>query len=277
MKILTINEIKKAGGVPINTVIQGDCLEIMPYIKQGSIDAIITDPPFGITACKWDTIIPLDVMWIQLKRIIKDKGAIALFGSEPFSSVLRMSNIENFKYDWYWRKPRGTGHLNAKKMPMNDTEIISVFYKKTCLYNPQFTKGEPYTALKGGKVTKIKIKGSTTYGTFKEGASHRNDNSGFRYPKRGIDFGVVERGTVHPTQKPVKLIEYLIKTYTNEGDTVLDFTAGSFTTAVAAENLKRNWICIEKEKKYCEIGRERIIKNRGLFHQEYITCEARNE
>ena len=236
----------------------GDCLELMKDIPDGSVDLVLTDPPYGTTACKWDSVIPFEPMWEQLNRIIKPNGAICLFGSEPFSSALRMSNIKNFKYDWVWQKPRGTGHLNSKKQPLRDVENISVFYKKQCMYNPQYGYGKPYSALKGGKKTKISESGKTTYGTFMNGAEYRNDNSGFRYPKQVIKFGVVERGTVHPTQKPVALLEYLIKTYTNEDETVLDNCMGSGSTGVACVNTNRRFIGIELDDKYFEIAKRRI-------------------
>ena len=169
-----------------------------------------------------------------------------------------MSNIKNFKYDWVWKKPRGTGHLNSKKQPLRDVENVSVFYKKQCTYNPQYSIGEPYSALKGGKMSKVSESGVTTYGKFMNGAEYRNDNNGFRYPKQVLEFGVVERGTLHPTQKPVALLEYLIRTYTNEGETVLDFTMGSGSTGVACVNTNRNFIGIELDDGYFEIARKRI-------------------
>ena len=229
---------------------KGDCLEVMKSIPDNSIDAIITDPPYGTTACKWDSVIPFDLMWEQLNRIIKPNGAIVLFGSEPFSSALRMSNIKNYKYDWIWKKPKGTGHLNAKRMPMNDVETISVFYRKQCIYNPQFTEGEPYKA-KSGK---------SSFDGYGKDNRKGNDNKGKRYPKRLLEFNVVERNTLHPTQKPVELMEYLIKTYTNENETVLDFTMGSGSTGVAAGNTNRNFIGIEMDNKYFDIATERINK-----------------
>ena len=229
---------------------KGDCLEVMKSIPDNSIDAIITDPPYGTTACKWDSVIPFDLMWEQLNRIIKPNGAIVLFGSEPFSSALRMSNIKNYKYDWIWKKPKGTGHLNAKRMPMNDVETISVFYRKQCIYNPQFTEGEPYKA-KSGK---------SSFDGYGKDNRKGNDNKGKRYPKRLLEFNVVERNTLHPTQKPVDLMEYLIKTYTNENETVLDFTMGSGSTGVAAGNTNRNFIGIEMDNKYFDIATERINK-----------------
>ena len=228
----------------------GDCLEVMKTIESGSIDAIITDPPYGTTACKWDSVIDFELMWEQLNRIIKPNGAIVLFGSEPFSSALRMSNIKNYKYDWIWKKPKGTGHLNAKRMPMNDVETISVFYRKQCIYNPQFTEGEPYKA-KSGK---------SSFDGYGKDNRKGNDNKGKRYPKRLLEFNVVERNTLHPTQKPVDLMEYLIKTYTNENETVLDFTMGSGSTGVAAGNTNRNFIGIEMDNKYFDIATERINK-----------------
>ena len=235
-----------------------DCLKVMAAIPSGSIDAIITDPPFGTTNCTWDNVIPFAPMWEQLKRITKKNGAIVLFGSQPFTSALVMSNVKMFKYDWCWRKPRGTGHLNAKKQPLRDKEDILVFYQKQANYNPQYADGLPYSKLKGGKNARVSEKGATTYGAFMNGADFRNDNNGTRCPKQVIEFGVVERDTLHPTQKPVALMEYLIKTYTNEGEIVLDFTMGSGTTGVAAVNLKRDFIGIELDKGYFDIAQARI-------------------
>lgn len=227
-------------------LMKGDCLERMKEIPDGSIDMVLTDPPYGTTACKWDSIIPLQPMWEQLKRIIKPNGAIVMTASQPFTSVLICSNLSWFKYDWVWRKPKGTGHLNAKKMPMKDKEDIVVFYKKPCIYNPQFTSGSPYKD-KAGKDHSSNTSMTDSYGNY---TNFRNDNDGKRYPKQVLEFGVVERGTVHPTQKPVELMEYMIKTYTNEGDTILDFTFGSGATIKAASTLNRKSIGIENGK--CE-------------------------
>jgi len=202
----------------------------------------------GTTACKWDSVIPFDAMWGRLNKLIKPNGAVVLFGSEPFSSALRMSNIKDYKYDWVWKKPRGTGHLNAKRQPLRDVENISVFYKKQCDYYPQFSKGAPYNAKSG----------ASQFEGYGKDNREGNDNSGFRYPKQVLEFGVVERGTVHPTQKPVALIEYLIRTYTNEGETVLDFTMGSGTTGVACVNLNREFIGIELDEGYFKIAENRI-------------------
>ena len=233
---------------------KGDCLELMKSIPDGSIDAIITDPPYGTTACKWDSVIPFDLMWEQLNRIIKPNGAIVLFGSEPFSSALRMSNIKNYKYDWKWQKNNSTGFLNAKKQPLNDNEDVCVFYKKQCFYNPQKIKAE--------KVYNrgfVKRKKSDVYGKEKD---FLQTDSGLRYPKRIQYFNNNETNKqLHPTQKPVALIEYLIKTYTNEGELILDFTMGSGSTMVACQNTNRNGIGIEQDDKYFEIAKQRIKQN----------------
>lgn len=219
-------------------LMQGDCLERMKEIPDGSVDLILTDPPYGTTACKWDSVIPLEAMWEQLKRIIKPNGAIVMTAAQPFTSVLVSSNLKMFKYDWVWKKPKGTGHLNAKKQPMRDKEDIIVFYQKQCTYNPQFKEGKPYKEKSGWKGTK----GYEGYGVDKRTG---NDNDGKRYPKQVLEFVGVERNTIHPTQKPVALMEYLIKTYTNGGETILDFTMGSGATIKAANNLNRNAIGIE--------------------------------
>jgi site-specific DNA-methyltransferase (adenine-specific) len=231
----------------------------MKSIPDESIDAIITDPPYGTTACKWDSVIPFDLMWEQLNRIIKPNGAIVLFGSEPFSSALRMSNIKNYKYDWIWDKKRCTGFLNAKKQPLRNNEIISVFYKKQPTYNPQ-----PYKKNTIGNMGKRVHKQYDGYGLF---GKVENDNlNEFGYPRTLLTQITVinnlskDKSGFHPTQKPVELMEYLIKTYTNEGETVLDFTMGSGTTGVAAKNLNRNFIGIEMDENYFKIAEERINK-----------------
>ncbi len=238
----------------MNKVIQGDCLEEMMDIDEKSIDAIICDPPYGTTACKWDTVIPFNEMWQNLNRVIKPNGAIVLFGSEPFSSALRMSNIKNYKYDWVWDKVNISNPMLSKKQPLNNIELISIFYKKQSSYNPQMTKGIIWN--RGGKGAKfsenktmgIKIKRMCV-----------SDTSDLKYPKRILKFSNANRTNIlHPTQKPVALMEYLIKTYTNEGETVLDFTAGSGSTGVACKNLNRNFILIEKEQKYIDIIEKRL-------------------
>ena len=243
---------------------KGDCLELMKDIPDGSVDAIITDPPYGTTKCKWDSVIPFDLMWNQLNRIIKPNGAIVLFGSEPFSSALRMSNIKNYKYDWKYRKQQGTGFLNAKKQPLRDTEDIIVFYKKQCLYNPQMR----YTGITRKGIVKAKEKNLDDY-VYRKGIIGKTvyKDNGYKYPlttlenlydKNRFDSSKEKRKDRHPTQKPVALIEYLIKTYTHENETVLDFTMGSGSTGVACKNLNRKFIGIELDETYFNIAKERI-------------------
>jgi DNA modification methylase len=224
-------------------LIHGDCLEKLKDIETQSIDLILTDPPYGTTKCKWDSIIPFEPMWNELKRIIKDNGCIALFGSEPFSSALRMSNIKNFKYDWIWKKTNVMGFLNAKKRPLKEIEIISIFNSK--IYKPQNLQKNLKGKNRRGKNTDVL------------GKYEAINNSEFtNYPKTIIKFKS-ERG-LHPTQKPVALLEYLTKTYTNEKDTVLDFTMGSGSTGVAAKNLNREFIGIELDPSYFKIAEDRI-------------------
>ena len=230
----------------------GDCLEVMKLIPDKSIDAIITDPPYGTTQCKWDSVIPFEPMWEQLNRIIKDNGAIVLFGSEPFSSALRMSNINNYKYDWIWKKDRTTGHLNAKKQPLRNIEKISVFYKKQTRYNPVMTIGKESHSV-GKAINEKKCKTNNLYGDFKR----VNRKGNLKYPRQILDYKK-PHPPIHPTQKPVALMEYLIKTYTNELETVLDFTMGSGTTGVACCNLNRDFIGIERDKNYFKIAEQRI-------------------
>ena len=229
----------------------GDCLEVMKLITYKSIDAIITDPPYGTTACKWDTVIPFEPMWEQLNRIIKPNGAIALFGSEPFSSLLRVSNLKNYKYDWIWEKEMGTGFGNANRQPLRNIENIPVFYKKQPIYNPQKTKGKPYKAASNGGNHKTSV--------YADGGLNpiETNNNGDRFPKQVIKISR-DKNKLHPTQKPVALMEYLIKTYTNEGETVLDFTFGSGSTGVACVNTNRNFIGIELDKTYFDIATKRI-------------------
>ena len=222
-------------------LINGDCLEEMKNIPDGSVDMVLTDPPYGTTACKWDSVIPFEPMWEQLKRVIKPNGAIVLFGSEPFSSFLRVSNIEGYKYDWIWEK-RPVNFLNAKKQPLRKTERISVF--NGGIYNPQ---GLVYCE-------RVNKRSNSTETNRKHGKS--NVSKFTNYPTDVLKF-IGERG-LHPTQKPVALMEYLIKTYTNEGETVLDFTMGSGTTGVACVNMNRKFIGIELEDEYFSAAKERI-------------------
>ena len=230
-------------------LLKGDCLEIMKSIPSGSIDAIITDPPYGTTACKWDSVIDFKLMWEQLNRIIKPNGAIVLFGSEPFSSALRMSNIKNYKYDWIWDKKLGGNSMLVKKQPSRVVENIMVFNKHN--YYPQMEER--------GKPVYKNNKNKATY----ESANKHNDKAlrvknNIYYPKSIISIYNNRRGKVHPTQKPVELMEYLIKTYTKENETVLDFTIGSGSTGVACVNINRNFIGIEQDENYFDIAKKRI-------------------
>lgn len=232
----------------------GDCLDRMKEIPDKSVDMVLCDLPYGTTALKWDVVIPFDEMWEQVSRVTKERSAICLFGSEPFSSALRVSNKEMYRYDWIWEKSRATLFQHANKMPMKKHEIISVFYKKLPTYNPQFTEGKPYkdnrTLRKG--LTDIVLGGI-------ERVKSPVDNPGRRYPVSIIDgFCDFKDMGHHPTQKPVPLLQYLIKTYTNPGETVLDFTMGSGSTGVAAKNLGRNFIGIERDESYFEIAKKRI-------------------
>ena len=232
------------------TIKQGDCLEKMKDIPDKSIDMILCDLPYGTTACKWDVVIPFEPLWEQYERVIKDNGAIVLFGSEPFSSYLRMSNIKNYKYDWVWDKKLGTGFLNSKKQPLRRIENIIVFYKKQCCYYPIMRKGVKRFKGHKGNHSLDKI-----YSDYKA-TNVINDEY---YPTSILEFSnAVKTGKLHPTQKPVSLLEYLIKTYTLEGETVLDNCMGSGSTGVACINTKRNFIGIEKDDKYFEVAKKRI-------------------
>ena len=231
----------------------GDCLDILPTIPDKSIDLILTDPPYGTTACKWDSVIPFKEMWFELKRLTKDNGCIALFGTEPFSSHLRLSNLDWFKYDLIWLKTRPSNVFVAKKRFMNWYEVISIFYNRLPKFNPQFEKGSSYK-----KVNYKQNRENGVYKNIKEKDICVVENNGFRYPKSILNFSNPNHNSLHPTQKPVALLEYLIKTYTNENDTVLDFTMGSGSTGVACPNTNRKFIGIEKNKTYFEIAKERI-------------------
>ena len=230
-------------------LMQGDCLERMKEIPTGSVDMVLTDPPYGTTQNKWDSIIDLTTLWAELKRIVKPNGAIVLFAQTPFDKVLGASNLGMLRYEWIWEKPKATGHLNAKKSPMKSHENILVFYSKPPTYNPQKTLGVPYKG-SGGKSK------NDNYGNFD--AVREGSVDGSRYPRTNISF-THEVKPVHPTQKPVPLMEYMVKTYTNEGETVLDFTAGSFTTGVACRNLNRKFIGIEMDETYYNVAKDRIL------------------
>lgn len=235
----------------LNAVHQGDCLEVMKQIDDNTIDLILCDLPFGTTACKWDTVIPFEPLWEQYNRVIKDNSAILLFSQQPFTTDLVNSNRKYFRYEIIWEKNRSLGFLNAKKMPLRCHEVILVFYKKLPTYNPQFTEGKPYKSKSSGN-------GKPTTSIYRAYTPIRNNNAGTRYPRDVIRINGGDNGRFHPTQKSVFFLEYLIKTYTNKFETVLDNCSGSGSTGVACINTSRNFICIEQEESYVEISRKRI-------------------
>ena len=242
----------------LNKIYNKDCLVGMKDIPDKSIDMILCDLPYGTTKNKWDSIIDLDELWNHYNRIIKDNGAIVLTAQTPFDKVLGVSNLKMLKYEWIWEKTSATGHLNAKKMPMKAHENILVFYKKPPTYNPQKTTGHER------KVSTAKhkrnSKNSSNYGE----SSATTYDSTERYPRSVQLFSTdKQKSSLHPTQKPVALFEYLVKTYTNEGDLVLDNCMGSGTTAVACMNTNRNFIGIELEEKYYNIAKQRIEEADG--------------
>lgn len=240
-----------------------DCLEKMKDIPDGSIDMILCDLPYGTSACKWDSVIPFNELWGHYERIIKDEGVIVLFGSEPFSSNLRLSKLDLYKYDWKWEKPSGANFLNFKYQPAKVHEDIMVFGKMATSYSkkgnmnyfPQMEEGTPYNQKSGRQKNAY---GNSTVRTPIEQVV--TTNKGTRYP-RSIQKFNLDKEKLHPTQKPVALLEYLIKTYTNEGETVLDNCMGSGSTGVACLNTNRNFIGIELDKNYFDIASERLLKN----------------
>ena len=229
---------------------KGDCLEVMQYIPDKSIDMILCDLPYGTTKCVWDTIIPFEPLWEQYNRIIRNNGAIVLTASQPFTSALVMSNIECFKYQYVWDKKIPSGMCNAKIQPMRQHEDILVFIKGKSFYNPQMIKRDK------------PIQSGGMSGSLSAGAKGLNklETKTYeeKYPTTILTFDKIRKGSVHPTQKPVALFEYLIKTYTNENNLVLDNCSGSCTTAIACENTNRKWLCIEQDEKYCEISKKRL-------------------
>lgn len=239
------------------TLYHGDCLDVMATLEAGSFDAIIADLPYGTTACRWDTVIPFEPLWAQYKRLIKPRGAIVLFGSQPFTSALVMSNPKWFKYAWVWEKSKASNFLLARKQPMKVHEDVLVFCDGAPIYYPQKTAGEPYSGEKrAGK------KGSNTdvFNAVPNPAKRAGSKDGSRFP-RTVQYFVTaeaEGTTIHPTQKPVALLEYLIRTYTNEGETVLDNVMGSGTTGVACIQTGRRFVGIEKEAAYFDIAKRRV-------------------
>lgn len=236
---------------------QGDCLELMKDIPDGSVDMVLCDLPYGTTRCKWDTVIPFEPLWEQYNRIVKENGAVVLFAAEPFASMLRLSNIKNYKYDWVWDKVKGTGFLNAKKQPMRCHELLCVFYRKQCTYNPQKTQGHRRKVSTAAH--KANCRKTENYG--QHGLTSYDSTE--RYPRSiQVISADTQKSSLHPTQKPVALLEYLIRTYTNPGDTVLDNCMGSGSTGVACVNTGRNFIGMELDEGYFKVASERIEKNR---------------
>ena len=234
------------------TLYRGDCLDLMDYIPDGSVDMAMCDPPYGTTRNRWDSVIPPEPMWRHLKRIVKPNGAILLCSQDPFTSFLITSNPKLFRYKWVWEKTAPTGHLNANRMPMKWFEEVCCFYQKLPTYNPQLRAGKGYRSRHCGQL-------SSNYGSQRECVTPANDGTQYK-PKDiiGPFCNSNGAGKLHPTQKPVALMEYMIKTYTNEGETVLDFAMGSGTTGVACANLDRNFIGIELDDAYFEIAKQRI-------------------
>ncbi len=238
---------------------QGDCLDWLPKIPDECVDLVLVDPPYGTTACKWDAVIPFEPMWEQLKRVTQPNAAIAFCAGQPFTSALVMSKPKWFKYCWVWKKNKKTGHLNAKKRPMLGHEDIIIFCKGSTEYNPQ--KRQRTTERKAGN--KANSKSNSVYGT--EGESFQDSQSDWLNPDTvlsKIDCVHNSSDRFHPTQKPVELMEYMIRTYTNEGEVVLDFTMGSGTTGIAAKKIDRHFIGIEKDPKYFEIAKKRIAETK---------------
>ena len=243
--------------IELNKIYNEDCLEGMKRIPDGSVDMILCDLPYGTTACKWDTIIPFELLWEQYERVIKDNGAIVLTGQEPFSSHLRMSNIKDYRYDWKWDKVVGSNFINARMMPLKVYEDVMVFYKRQPTYKPQMVLREKRNFRVSGKSVNI----SNSVNGVKQLSGVASDK--MKYPTNKIKINRLEKElnskhVIHPTQKPVALFEYLIKTYTNEGETVLDNCMGSGTTAIACLNTERNLIGFELDKEYFGITQNRI-------------------
>jgi len=254
---------------------KGDCLDVMPTLSEKSVDMILCDLPYGTTQCKWDIIIPFELLWEQYNRLITDNGVIVLFGSEPFSSILRTSNLPMYRYDWIWEKTQATGFLNAKRRPLVSHETISVFYRNQCLYMPQKTTGhKPINSYTKRAYIQNKTE---VYGKVTKDISGGGETD--RFPRSVIKFSSDKQktkldGTIHPTQKPVLLGEYLINTYTNKNNTVLDNTMGSGTFGVSAVNTNRNFIGIEKDcptnaDKYFQIAIRRITEAGGRGIEVY--------
>ena len=243
-------------------LMQGDCLELMQAIPDGSVDMILCDLPYGTTKNKWDCVIPVKPLWEEYKRILKHNGVTVLTATPPFSAMIASENIDNFRYSWYWQKSH-TGQFNAKYTPLKNVEECLVFYTKQPTYNPQFEEGKPY------HIIRKNYKGSECYGTQRD---HESKSDGKRYPKQIIKYTKFPDKREHPTQKPVALLEYLIKTYTNQGEVVLDNCMGSGSTGVACINTGRQFIGIEKDGKWFDVARNRI--EQALKHEDYFSMNS---
>jgi DNA modification methylase len=230
-------------------LLPGDCLKLLPTLLDDSIDMLLVDLPYGTTACKWDSVIPLEPLWAQFNRVCKKNAAMVFTAAQPFTTMLAASNLRHFRYEWIWEKPQGTNPMNAKVMPLKSHENVLVFYRKKPTYNPQMWYSTPYGGF-SSETSKI----GEVYGSAK--SKHRDNPEGSRYPKTVLRFKQ-EKG-LHPTQKPVEMMEYLIRTYSNEGDTILDCTMGSGTTGVACVNTGRNFVGMESDEKYFALAKERI-------------------
>lgn len=241
-----------------NCVVHGCCIDVMPHFKANSVDMVLVDLPYGVTQIAWDKVPPLESIWREIKRFLKPNGVVCMTATQPFASDLICSNRDWFRYDLIWNKNKVTGHLNAKKMPLRSHESILVFYNELPAYNPQMTNGHDplHYAVNRGK--------TELYGEFDSVESRTGATD--RYPRSVLDFDVVNNSErMHPTQKPVELFSYLIKTFTNEGDLVVDIAAGSMTTGVAAQLTNRKFICIEKEEMYVEAGAHRLRQSGNIF------------
>ena len=266
----------------LDTIYLGDCLEVMKDIPDGSVDMILCDLPYGCTQNKWDIIIPIEPLWELYKHVIKQNGAILLFGSEPFSSAIRLSNANNYKYDWVWVKTNKTGFYNAKKAPLRKHELISVFYQSPPIYNPQmYYVPCDNIGHKRGNSGNLPTSKQSNWGkaSLKTAYSYQYIETGWRYPDDVLIFpnwngGSTSNASKHPTQKPVALLEYLIRTYTNEGDMVLDNCMGSGSTCIAAINTNRHYIGIEKEQRFFDIAQERIRQTKGQLTLSSISPEV---
>lgn len=234
------------------TLYNADCLDILPTLNPQSVDAVICDPPYGTTACKWDSVIPFAPMWAGIKRVLKPRGACVLFGSQPFTSALVMSNPEMFRYEWVWNKSRGANFVSVGTQPLKKHENVLVFSRQGATYNPQMSAGEKYLTRVGADRS-VGVYGQAI------ARSQIKEVCEVRYPDSVLCFSSMrQQDMIHPTQKPLALLEYLVKTYTNEGETVLDFTMGSGTTGHACGNLGRRFVGIEKDANYFSIAQERI-------------------